>query len=67
MQFVMDGEIEYFLLGGVLFKNEVVFYHPQSKTLMFTDLIFNYSRNESLGVKTFPVFMAYILVGASQD
>lgn len=48
-----DGEIEYVLFEGVPFINEVVFYHPQSKTVMFTDLIFNYSSDESLGVKIY--------------
>lgn len=48
-----EGEIEYILFEGVPFINEVVFYHPKSKTVMFTDLIFNYSTNESIGVKLY--------------
>ena len=47
------GEIEYVLFEGVPFINEVVFYHPLSRTVMFTDLIFNYSTNESIGVKVY--------------
>ncbi len=45
------GEIEYVLFKGVPFINEVVFYHPQSRTVIFTDLIFNVGTDESLGVK----------------
>ena len=50
---IWDNEIDYVLFEGVPFMNEVVFYHPVSKTVMFTDLIFNYSTDESLGVKIY--------------
>jgi len=47
------GEIEYRLFEGVPFLNEVVFYHPTSKTVLFTDLIFNFSEDENVGVEIF--------------
>ncbi len=47
------GEIEYVFFEGVPFTNEVVFYHPQSRTVIFTDLIFNVGTDESLGVKLY--------------
>lgn len=47
------GEIECRLFEGVPFLNEVVFYHPASRTAIFTDLIFNFSDDENVGVKIF--------------
>ncbi len=48
-----DDEIKWVLFDGVPLFNEVVFYHPQSRTVIFTDFIFNYSTNESLWVKLY--------------
>ena len=48
-----EGEIRHFLFRGVPALNEVVFYHPDSKTLILTDLIFNYSGDTSFGTKLF--------------
>ncbi|MGB3727667.1 MAG: DUF4336 domain-containing protein [Thermodesulfobacteriota bacterium] len=47
------GEIETVLVEGIPFFNEVVFYHRKSKTVIFTDLIFNFESQKSLGVKIF--------------
>lgn len=47
------GEIETVLVKGIPFFNEVVFYHRKSKTVIFTDLIFNFESQKSLGVKIF--------------
>jgi len=47
------GEIECRLFEGVPLLNEVVFYHSASKTVLFTDLIFNFSDDENIGVKVF--------------
>ncbi|MEE8298494.1 MAG: hypothetical protein V3R67_03855, partial [Thermodesulfobacteriota bacterium] len=46
-------EIECVLFEGVPFLNEVVFYHPESRTILFSDLIFNFSDDENIGVKIF--------------
>ncbi len=48
-----DDEVEFVLFEGVPFINEVVFYHPQSKIVMFTDLVFDYSTDECLGIKIY--------------
>jgi len=48
-----EGEIEFRLFEGVPFLNEVVFYHPESRTILFSDLIFNFSDDENIGVKIF--------------
>lgn len=47
------GEIETVFVKGIPFFNEIVFYHPKSKTVIFTDLIFNYESHSSLGIKIF--------------
>lgn len=47
------GEIETIFVEGIPFFNEVVFYHPKSQTVIFTDLIFNFKSQQSLGVKIF--------------
>ena len=47
------GEIEYFffagfqasMITGIVLANEIVFYHPESKTLIITDIAFNLDRN----------------------
>ena len=46
-------EIECVLFEGVPFLNEVVFYHTESRTILFSDLIFNVSDDEKIGVKIF--------------
>jgi len=46
-------EIECVLFEGVPFLNEVVFYHTESRTILFSDLIFNFSDDENIGVKIF--------------
>lgn len=48
-----DGEIRHFLFQGIPTVNEVVFYHTGSKTLILTDLLFNYSGEISFGIKLF--------------
>lgn len=48
-----DDEVEFVLFEGVPFINEVVFYHPKSKIVMFTDLVFDYSTDECLGIKIY--------------
>lgn len=34
-------------------QNEVVFFHPHSRTAIFTDLIFNFEDQSSIGIKIF--------------
>lgn len=48
-----NGEVELLLVEGIPVFNEVVFYHPGSKSVVFTDLIFNYRDDLSLGTKIF--------------
>jgi len=48
-----EGEIKSRLIEGVPFLDEVVFYHSESRTAIFTDFIFNFSYDESIGVKIF--------------
>jgi hypothetical protein len=36
------GELEQTVLGGAPLTNEVIFFHPSSKTLVLTDLCFNF-------------------------
>ncbi len=48
-----DSELEYLLFDGfqvlippkIVPANEIVFFHPESKTLILTDTIFNFDRN----------------------
>ncbi len=48
-----DGELEYFLFAGfqafmlttLSVANEIVFYHPKTKTLILTDTAFHFDRN----------------------
>ncbi|GJM16190.1 MAG: hypothetical protein DHS20C13_15170 [Thermodesulfobacteriota bacterium] len=47
------GEIETVFVEGIPFFNEIVFYHPKSQTVIFTDLIFNYNTYKSIGIKFF--------------
>lgn len=41
------SEIEHLLFGGIPMLNEVVFFHPESGTLILTDLLFNFSNDLS--------------------
>ena len=45
-----QGEVENFIFRGMPAVNEVVFYHPESKTLILTDLIFNFPKDLSLSL-----------------
>jgi len=47
------GEVDYLLFQGAPIQNEIVFFHQKSKTLIFTDLIFNFENQDSIGVKIF--------------
>jgi len=51
--FGREGEIEHFIFRGIPLVNEIVFYHPESKTLILTDLIFNFPKDISQGFKLF--------------
>lgn len=51
--FGSGAEIEQFLFEGIPLINEVVFYHSESKTLILTDLIFNFPKDVSPGFKLF--------------
>ncbi len=55
-----SGEIEQHLFGGVSPLNEVVFFHPPSRTLILTDLAFNVPADKTAGARVF-----YWLVGAA--
>ena len=46
-------EIEHLLFGGIPMLNEVVFFHPKSRTLIVADLLFNFSRDLSTGQRIF--------------
>jgi hypothetical protein len=54
------GEIEQLVFGGTPILNEVVFFHPASRTVSFTDLVFNIPRGQARGVSR----LFYRLVGA---
>ena len=45
------GDIEYLLVWGIPMQNEVVFFHPHSRTVIFTDLILNCEDQYSIGIK----------------
>lgn len=47
------GEVDCVLFEGAPIQNETVFFHPKSKTVIFTDLIFNFENQDSIGVKIF--------------
>lgn len=42
------SQVEHFLFEGMPLLNEVVFYHPASKTLIVSDLLFNFPKDLSL-------------------
>jgi hypothetical protein len=54
------GQIEQHIFRGMPYVNEVVFFHPASRTLILTDLAFNVARDQTAGARAF-----YWLVGAA--
>ena len=52
-RFGRGDELEHFLFGGIPLVNETVFYHVESKTLILTDLLFNFPEDLSPGFKLF--------------
>ncbi len=52
-QFGTQGELENFVFGGMPKLNETVFFHPESRTLMLTDLLFNFPKELPRGLKLF--------------
>ena len=54
------GQIEQHLFGGAARLNEVVFFHPASRTLILTDLAFNVRADQ-----TAPARLFYLLAGAA--
>lgn len=51
-----NGEIEILVVSGMRKLNEVVFLHKPSRTLILTDLLFNFSENLTAGQKVFAFF-----------
>src|SRR5487761_1385496 len=47
------GQIEQHLFRGAPFLNEVVFFHRATRTLIFTDLVFNVSRRDAPQARVF--------------
>ncbi|MEM7007879.1 MAG: DUF4336 domain-containing protein [Thermodesulfobacteriota bacterium] len=47
----LGDEILYEVFKGIPMFNEVVFYHPKSKTVLFTDIVFNVASTNSLSEK----------------
>jgi hypothetical protein len=54
------GQIEQHVFGGAPSINEVVFFHPPTRTLILTDLAFNVATGNTAGARLF-----YWLVGAA--
>jgi len=54
------GQIEQHLFRGAAYINEVVFFHPATRTLILTDLAFNVAADKTDGARVF-----YWLVGAA--
>jgi hypothetical protein len=54
------GQIEQHVFRGAAVINEVVFFHPPTRTLILTDLAFNVPANKTSGARLF-----YWLVGAA--
>lgn len=48
-----DGEVEHFVFAGMPLLNEAVFLHKPSRTLILTDLLFNFSEDLTMGQKVF--------------
>lgn len=51
--FGSDGELQHLLFEGMPLMNEVVFYHPESKTLIVSDMLFNFPEDVSFGFRLF--------------
>jgi hypothetical protein len=54
------GQLEQHVFRGARFINEVVFFHPATRTLLLTDLAFNVPADKTAGARLF-----YRLVGAA--
>lgn len=54
------AEIEQHVFRGAPFLGEVVFFHPATRTVLFTDLVFNIPKGQARGVSR----IFYALVGA---
>src|SRR5262249_35995022 len=54
-----NGDLEQHLFRGASYLNEVVFFHPSTRTLLLTDLAFNGGAERTAGARLF-----YWLVGA---
>jgi len=54
------GQVEQHIFRGAPFINEVVFFHPATRTLILTDLAFNVAADKTSGARLF-----YWLVGAA--
>lgn len=54
------GEVESHLFCGAPYLNEVVFFHPATRTLILTDVAFNVATHKTAGARLF-----YWLVGAA--
>ena len=54
------GQIAQHLFRGAAYINEVVFFHPATRTLILTDLAFNLAADQTAGARVF-----YWLVGAA--
>ena len=52
-KFGKDGELQHLLFEGMPLMNEVVFYHPESRTLIVSDLLFNFPKDVSFGFGLF--------------
>src|SRR5438477_492194 len=54
------GQLDQHVFRGASFINEVVFFHPPTRTLILTDLAFNVAADRTSGARLF-----YWLVGAA--
>ncbi len=57
------GDLEQRRIQGMPMLNEVAFFHPSSRTLILTDLVFNVPRGKSWGIPL--VFTSWAQVGGS--
>ena len=48
-----QGQIEHHLFRGAPLLNEVVFFHPATQTVIFTDLVFNVTREDAANTRLF--------------
>ena len=51
--FGSGGEVQHMLFEGMPVMNEVVFYHPESRTLIVSDMLFNFPKDVSFGFGLF--------------